>query len=45
MATILKATGAAPHPTRDACLGLHGFPTFPDLAAYEADLLVHLPAE
>lgn len=45
VATILKATGAAPHPSRDACLGLRGFPTFPDLAAYEADLLVRLLAE
>ncbi|HSB81373.1 MAG TPA: tetratricopeptide repeat protein, partial [Candidatus Methylomirabilis sp.] len=44
VATILKATGAPPHPSRDACLGLGGFPTYPDLAAYEADLLLGLPA-
>ena len=39
VATILKATGAAPQPDRESCLGLQGFPSFPDLAAYEADLL------
>jgi hypothetical protein len=38
VATILKATNATPHPSRDACLGVGGFATFPDLAAYEADL-------
>ena len=42
VATILKATGATPYPSRDDCLGLRGFPTFPDLAAYEATLLTHL---
>ena len=44
VATILKATGATPYPSRDACLGLGGFPAFPDLAAYEADLVVRLPS-
>jgi membrane associated rhomboid family serine protease/tetratricopeptide (TPR) repeat protein len=39
VATILKATGATPHPDRESCLGLRGFPSFSDLAAYEADLL------
>ncbi len=42
VATILKASGAAPYPSREACLGLQGFPTFPDPAAYEADLLAFL---
>jgi membrane associated rhomboid family serine protease len=42
VATILKATGATAHPSREACLGLNGFPTFPDLAAYEADLVPRL---
>ena len=42
VATILKATGAAPQPDRESCLGLQGFPSFPDLAAYEADLLSRL---
>jgi membrane associated rhomboid family serine protease/Tfp pilus assembly protein PilF len=44
VATILKTTGATPYPNRDACLGLGGFPNFPDLAAYEADLVVRLPS-
>jgi tetratricopeptide (TPR) repeat protein len=44
VATILKTTGARAHPDREACLGLSGFPDFPDLAAYEADLLSRLPA-
>jgi len=39
VATILKATRATSHPDRESCLGLRGFPSFPDLAAYEADLL------
>jgi hypothetical protein len=43
VATILKVTAATPHPSRDACLGLHGFPSFPDLATYEADLVATLP--
>lgn len=43
VATILKVTGAAPHPSREACLGLHGFPSFPDLATYEAELVATLP--
>jgi hypothetical protein len=42
VATILKATGATAHPGREACLGLQGFPTFPHLAAYEADLITRL---
>ncbi|HSB70149.1 MAG TPA: rhomboid family intramembrane serine protease [Candidatus Methylomirabilis sp.] len=43
VATILKSAGAVPHPDRDACLGLRGFPAFPDLASYEADLVSRLP--
>jgi len=43
VATILKTTGACAHPNREACLGVSGFPAFPNLAAYEADLLTHLP--
>ena len=43
VATILKVTGAIPHPSREACLGLHGFPSFPDLVTYEADLVATLP--
>jgi hypothetical protein len=43
VATILKTTGAQAHPSPEACLGASGFPAFPDLAAYEADLLTHLP--
>jgi len=39
VATILKVTGATPHPDRESCLGLQGLPSFPDLAAYEAELL------
>ena len=42
VATILKATGATAHPSREACLGLRPFPSFPDLTAYEADLITHL---
>ncbi len=42
VATVLKASGATPHPGRDACLGISGFPAFPDLAAYEADLVARL---
>jgi hypothetical protein len=44
VATVLKATGAAAHPSREACLGLPAFPAFPDLASYETDLLARLPA-
>lgn len=44
VATILKTTGSSAHPSREACLGVPGFPAFPDLAVYEADLLTHLPA-
>jgi hypothetical protein len=44
VATILKATSATPHPSREICLGLQGFSTFPDLAAYEADLVDYLSA-
>jgi len=43
VATILKLTGATPYPSRDACLGVVGFPSHPDLAAYESDLLSRLP--
>jgi hypothetical protein len=42
VATILKATGATAHPSREACLGVQGFPAFPDLTAYEADLVPRL---
>jgi membrane associated rhomboid family serine protease len=42
VATILKVTGATAHPSREACLGLQGFPSFPDLGAYEADLVARL---
>jgi len=42
VATILKVSGATAHPNREACLGLHGFPAFPDLATYEADLAARL---
>jgi membrane associated rhomboid family serine protease len=38
VATVLKATGATPYPTREDCLGLRGFPAFSDLGAYEAAL-------
>jgi hypothetical protein len=44
VATILKTTGAQAHPSREACLGATGYPAFPNLAAYEADLVVRLPA-
>ncbi len=44
VATILKVSGATAHPNREACLGLHGFPAFPDLATYEADLVARLAA-
>ncbi|MGE5850525.1 MAG: rhomboid family intramembrane serine protease [Candidatus Methylomirabilota bacterium] len=44
VATILKTTGGSAHPNREACLGVPGFPAFPSLAVYEADLLTHLPA-
>jgi len=42
VATALKASGATPHPSREECLGLKGFATFSDLAAYEAALLTRL---
>lgn len=42
-ATILKVTGAAPYPSREACLGLPEFPSFSDVAAYEAALVAQLP--
>jgi membrane associated rhomboid family serine protease len=45
VATILKAAGATPHPDREACMGLQGFPAFPDLAAYEADLVTRLSVD
>jgi hypothetical protein len=43
VATILKTTEACAHPNREVCLGVPGFPAFPSLAAYEADLLTRLP--
>jgi hypothetical protein len=42
VATILKATGATAYPSREACVGLDGFPSFPNAAAYEADLMARL---
>ena len=42
VATILKAAGASPYPTREDCLGLRGFPAFSDVGAYEAALLARL---
>lgn len=42
VATILKATGATAYPTREACLGLPGFPAFAHITAYEADLVPRL---
>lgn len=42
VATVLKTTGATPYPSRDDCLGLRGFPTFPDVGAYETALLAGL---
>ena len=42
VATVLKTTGATPYPSRDDCLGLRGFPTFPDVDAYETALLACL---
>jgi membrane associated rhomboid family serine protease len=42
VATILKATGATPYPSREDCLGLRGFPAFPDLESYDAALLACL---
>jgi Tfp pilus assembly protein PilF len=42
VATVLKATGATAHPTREACMGLPRFPAFPNLMAYEADLVPRL---
>jgi len=42
IATILKATGASPYPTREDCLGLRGFPVFPDREAYETALIARL---
>jgi hypothetical protein len=42
VATVLKTTGATPYPSRDDCLGLRGFPTFPDVGAYESALLAGL---
>ena len=42
VATVLKTTGATPYPSRDDCLGLRGFPMFPDVGAYETALLACL---
>jgi len=42
VATILKATSASPYPTREDCLGLRGFPTFPDHKTYETTLIACL---
>ena len=45
VATALKASGATPYPSRDDCLGARGFRTYPDVPAYESDLLLLLPQE
>lgn len=42
VATILKASGAKPYPTREDCLGLRGFPAFPDVQTYETALIACL---
>jgi hypothetical protein len=42
VATMLKATGATPYPSREDCLGLRGFPTFADLEEYENALVTCL---
>ncbi len=42
VATILKVTGAAPYPNREACLGRPSFSSFSDVAAYEAALVAQL---
>lgn len=42
VATVLKATGATAHPSREACMGVPRFPAFPNLMAYEADLVPRL---
>jgi membrane associated rhomboid family serine protease len=42
VATILKATGASPYPTREDCVGLRGFPAFSDADSYETALLACL---
>ena len=42
VATILKATGAAAHPSREACLSLQGLVVFPNLQDYEAAVVEHL---
>ena len=42
VATILKATGAAAHPSREACLSLQGLVVFPNLQDYEAAVVAHL---
>jgi len=45
VATVLKATGATAHPSREGCMGVSGFPAFDSLAAYEADLVTRLSIE
>jgi membrane associated rhomboid family serine protease len=42
VATVLKTTGATAYPSREDCLGLRGFPAFPDLPTYEAALVACL---
>ncbi len=44
VATILKATGAAAYPNREACLTLQGLPPFLDAGIYDEDLLARLTA-
>ena len=42
VATILKATGAAAYPSREACLTLQGLDLFPTVEEYEADVVARL---
>jgi hypothetical protein len=44
VATILKASGAAAHPSREACLTLQGLAVFPNPGDYEADVVARLTA-
>ncbi|HEY7677517.1 MAG TPA: rhomboid family intramembrane serine protease [Candidatus Methylomirabilis sp.] len=44
VATVLKASGAAAHPSREACLTLQGLAVFPNLEEYEADVVARLSA-
>jgi hypothetical protein len=44
VATVLKASGAAAHPSREACLTLQGLAVFPNPGDYEADVVARLTA-